>query len=151
MSANASTAARAATSATSATIQTPPRATTRTSTGTRTAAERTLWRSTGGGPSAPEASRAAGELENGRVERVGAEVRPEDIAGVELRVRRLPDEEVRQSLLAAGPDDEIGIRQARRVERRGDRALVDVLGADATLDESPERIHELGSPGVVEG
>ena len=41
------------------------------------------------------------------------------VAEVELGVGRLPDEEVREALLAAGPDDEVGVGQAGRVQGRG--------------------------------
>src|SRR5689334_24586715 len=100
---------------------------------------------------AAEASMAAGELEQRGVERIGPEVGPQRVAAVELRVRRLPDEEVREPLLAAGPDHEIRVGQAGGVERGADRLLVDLLGRDAARGETTERVHELGAAGVVEG
>ena len=93
----------------------------------------------------------ARELEERGVERVRSEVGPERLGEVELGVGRLPDEEVRQALLAAGPDDEVRVRQADRVQRRADGGLVDVLGRDAARGEPPERVDELGPAGVVEG
>ena len=89
------------------------------------------------GPSAPESARPPGELEEGGVEGVGPEVRPEDLGRVELGVGRLPDQEVREPLLAAGPDHEVGIGQAGGVERLGDRVLVDLVGCDAPLGQEP--------------
>ena len=78
------------------------------------------------GRSATEAAMAAGELEQGGVERVRTEVRPERVAGVELGVGRLPDQEVGEALLAAGPDDQVRVGQAGGVERAADRGLVDL-------------------------
>src|SRR3977135_849980 len=66
--------------------------------------------------SATEAARATGKLQQRGVEGVGAEVRPQDVAPVELRVGRLPDQEIREALLAAGADDEVRVGQAGRVE-----------------------------------
>ena len=94
--------------------------------------------------SAAEATMAAGELEERGVEGVRSEVGPERLGEVELGVGRLPDQEVRQALLAAGPDDEVRVGQADRVERRADGGLVDVLGRDAARREPPDGIDELG-------
>ena len=68
--------------------------------------------------SATEAAMAAGELEQRGVEGVGAEVRPERLARVELGVGRLPDQEVGEALLAAGPDDEVRVRAGRPCRAR---------------------------------
>ena len=68
---------------------------------------------------ASEPALASGELEEGRVERGRPEVGPEGLAEVELGVGRLPDEEVREALLAAGPDHEVGVGQAGRVQDAG--------------------------------
>ena len=47
---------------------------------------------------------------------VRAEVGPERVHEHELGVRGLPEEEVRDALLAGGADDEVGVRELRRVE-----------------------------------
>ena len=93
---------------------------------------------------------SAGELEQRGVEGVRPEVRPEGVAGVELGVGGLPDEEVREALLAAGADDEVRVGQAGRVERAADRRLVDLGRRDAAGGKLPDRIDDLGPPGVVE-
>jgi hypothetical protein len=86
---------------TSAAIHGPPRNRTTTSGGTKSGAQ-------GAFPHrdsclAAEAAGPAGELEQRGVQRLGVEVRPEELADVELGVRRLPDQEVAQALLAARP------------------------------------------------
>src|SRR5687768_10190109 len=58
---------------------------------------------------APEAALAALVGGDGLVERLRAEVRPEGLREVELGVGELPEEEVRDALLAAGADEEVGL------------------------------------------
>ena len=58
--------------------------------------------------------------ESGAVE-IGPEARKED----EFGIGRLPEQEIRQALLAARADDQVRIRNAGRVERRADRLLAD--------------------------
>src|SRR4051794_15153013 len=94
---------------------------------------------------------AAGELEKGGVECVRTEVGPEVLGEVELGIGRLPDQEVGETLLAAGPDHQVWIWQAGRIEARADRAFVDLIGRDAALAEPPERVDKLRTAGVVEG
>ncbi len=60
-----------------------------------------------------EPARAPGELEQRLVEGGRAEVRPQAVGEHELRVGGLPDEEVADPLLAAGADDEVGVRAGR--------------------------------------
>src|SRR6266511_2502948 len=100
---------------------------------------------------AAETPGSASELEERRVERLRPEIGPQDVAGVELRVGGLPDEEVRQSLLAAGSDHEVRIWLARRVESARDRGLIDLVGGDPTRCQTAKGVHELGAAGVVEG
>jgi hypothetical protein len=137
--------------ATAPAIHGPPRARTTTRPTTRTTAEIARSRSTWSTrASAPEPAVAAGELEEGGVEGVRPEVGPERVGGEQLGVRGLPDEEVREALLAARPDDEVRIGQAARVQRVRDRLLVDPGGVHAARREPPERIDELRPSGVVE-
>src|SRR3546814_3239923 len=49
-----------------------------------------------------------------------AKVRPVDLGEIELAVGALPEQEARQSQLAAGADDEVRIRELRDVEMAGD-------------------------------
>ncbi len=62
------------------------------------------------------------------LERRPVEVRPEHGCEDELGVGRLPQQEIRQALLARGADDEVRIGNADRVEPRGQRGLVHVVG-----------------------
>ena len=49
-----------------------------------------------------------------------AEGRPVGVAEVQFRVGALPEQEVRQALLAARADDQVGFRVLRRVQVCGD-------------------------------
>src|SRR6188472_1312449 len=77
-----------------------------------------------------------------------AEVGPERLVEDELRVGRLPEQEVRDSLLARRADHEVGIAQLRRVQARRERVLGDVLGTETLGDEASSGVHELRTPAV---
>src|SRR5882757_2730759 len=66
------------------------------------------------------------------------EGRPVRLAEVQLGVRALPQQEVREALLAAGADDQLGVRLAGGVEMPGDVLL-------------GERAGELGQRGTRRG
>src|SRR5207245_6260928 len=119
--------------------------------GRKTAALRIRWRSTIEMGLPAEATGPARELEQRRVQCFRAEVRPQQGAEVELRVCALPDQVVGQALLAADSYHQVGIRQAGRVEHPRDGCLVDVVRVDSAGSQSSEGVHELRSPGVVEG
>src|SRR5712691_2535271 len=57
-----------------------------------------------------------------------AECGPVRVAEVELRVRRLPQQEPAEPLLAAGADDEVGVGLAGRVQVLGDVLDIEDLG-----------------------
>src|SRR5688572_24448275 len=98
-----------------------------------------------------EPALAPSELEEGFIEGVRTEVWPERLTEVELRVGRLPDQEVGEALLPAGPDHEVGIGQTGRVQGLCDRGFVDRLRRCARCYELADRIDELRPPRVVEG
>src|SRR5262245_4152164 len=125
------------------------------SAGIATAAVRSRVRSTGGRPRASACEHRARAGDRGRAARslelirdateatltlleVGeglqvfarAEIRPERLGNVELRVRCLPQEEVAEPHLAARPDEEVGIRDAPRPEVAGHRRGRDLLGLE---------------------
>ena len=81
----------------------------------------------------------AGELEQGRVEGVGSEVRPQEVGEVELRVLGLPDQEVADAVLATGPDQQVERRQAHGVQTGVDRRLVDLVGRSPSVETAPGR------------
>src|SRR5262245_37738352 len=153
-------------------------ATIKTTAGIRTAALNTRWRSMVTGrvvrreiATAPtshpaETARAALILGDGPVEIDLRKVRPEDRGDPQLRVGDLPQEEIRDPHLPAGPDEEIRIRHVSRVERLGDVLLADLLGIELArahlAREGPHGIeqlvaaavverHQQGRPGVVRG
>src|SRR5262245_63620700 len=102
-----------------------------------------------------EASRSLLELGHRLIEIARPEVRPEHGSHQKLRVRDLPQEEVRDSHLAAGTDQEIGVGNVGGVEGTAQLFLGDVLGLQLTgLDlpgERTERVEELVAAAVVEG
>src|SRR5476649_1458802 len=83
-------------------------------TGTSTAALATRVRSTAAAGLAAEPARARREIGQGGIEGRRVKVGPVRFAEVELRVRRLPDQEVAEALVPAGPDDQVRLRQIRR-------------------------------------
>src|SRR5207247_106926 len=66
-----------------------------------------------------------------------AEVGPQGVGHVHLGVRELPEEEVAEAHLAAGADQEVGIRDAVRAEVSGERAGGDLLRAEVAAPHAP--------------
>ena len=77
-------------------------------------------------------------------ERLAPEVGPELVAEDELRVGALPEQEVRDPLLAAGPDQQVGIVHLGRVEAAAEVLLGAALEASRGVDD-------LRPAAVVEG
>src|SRR5438067_5532255 len=101
-----------------------------------------------------EAAAALLVVADGFVEVFSAEVGPEDWGEPELAVRRLPQEEVAQALLAAGSDDEVGVGhvgvgQALRDGLGGDLPLQ--LAGFGFLDDLLHGVGDLDAASVVEG
>ena len=84
-----------------------------------------------------------GVLEEGGVEGVGSELRPEQVGEVQLGVLGLPDQEVADALLAAGPDQEVERREADGVEACLDGVLVDLVGRETVRQAAPGGIDDL--------
>src|SRR4051794_29532772 len=78
------------------------------------------------------------------------EVGPQLVREDELRVRELPEQEVRDAQLAARADQQVRVRQVGCEEVRGEDVLVDLLRLDPALDEPAGRLDELRAPAVVE-
>src|SRR5262245_20398317 len=102
-----------------------------------------------------EAPRSLLELGHRLIEIARSEVRPEHGRHQELRVRDLPQEKVRDSHLATGADQEIGIGNIGGVESPAQLFLGDVLGLQLSSLDLPgqrtERVQELVAAAVVEG
>src|SRR5438046_1229730 len=92
---------------------------------------------------APEASLPTRELVERRIEICAGEVRPQRVREDELRIVRLPEQEVREPHLARRAYHEVGIGQLWCVQARGKGRLVDSLGSDSVLDEPARRLDEL--------
>src|SRR4051812_3279701 len=80
----------------------------------------------------PETAVAAGIVLEHFAERSLVEIRPVRFDEHQLGIRTLPKQEVGKTLLAAGADDDVRIRDSGRVERPPDRLFGDVLGLEAT-------------------
>ena len=63
------------------------------------------------------------ELRQGRVHVALGKVRPEHVGEIQLRVRALPGQEVTQALLSARADDEVGVRNAGRIQIAAEHIL----------------------------
>ena len=93
------------------------------------------------------ANSAQGGVEGGR-----REVGPQHVGEVELGVRRLPDQEVADALLATGADEQVEIGQVGRVQARPNGLLVDRRpGARPSRQRRRTRVDDLRAAGVVEG
>src|SRR5256885_4120734 len=64
---------------------------------------------------------------DGLVEVLHREVRPQHRRGPHLRVGHLPQQEVRDTKLATGADEQIGVWMTRCVQARGDGGLIDLI------------------------
>jgi len=73
------------------------------------------------------------ELGDRRHQVLAGKVGPVDVDEAELGVRRLPQQEVGEPLLAGGADQEVGIREVAGVQEAGEGALVD------GMDRQPAR------------
>src|SRR5205814_10375488 len=76
---------------------------------------------------APEAPLARAVGDDRRVERSRVEVGPQRVGEIELAVRELPEQEVADALLAAGADEQIGLRRVAHRQIRRERLLADLL------------------------
>src|SRR5579875_867806 len=129
--------------------------------GVPTAAVSTRGRSVAQRPSAPALTGSAiaalprGELMERRFQVSPVEVGPQGVGHHKFRVGQLPQEEVGQPLLSARADEEIGVREASRVQRGGKALLVDVVRADAArlhrFRQRAARADDLGPTAVIEG
>src|SRR5204863_1992965 len=81
----------------------------------------------------------------------GAEVGPEGVDEDELRVRHLPEEEVRDSELAGRADQQVRVGEPRGVELRRESVLVHLAWVHPRLDEAARGLDELVAAAVVEG
>src|SRR5262249_41554346 len=88
-----------------------------------------------------------------------AEIGPVHVSEVELGVRALPEQEPGEPLLAAGPDDQIGIRLALRVEMLGDVVDVEYLGQllqrpaglGVLVEQRPDRVGDFAATAGADG
>src|SRR5215208_4024394 len=103
-------------------------------------------------PLDPAASPGAGrEGFYGPQELLRRKVRPQCVGHVELGVGYLPEQEVGDAQLAAGPDHEVHLGDLGGVEVAGEGRLVYLLGGEAVLYYAPRGVHDLGPATIVEG
>src|SRR5574338_1033459 len=142
-----STRARKATRPISSDSHGSPSRTTARMIGPRIAAVRRRVRSIGSAAEAPFAAREVGQ---GLVAVLRRELGPVLGAGDQLGVRRLPDQEVAGPHVPAGPDEQVDVRLAARVQVGREMGLVDGLRIDPRGDELPGGVHDLRPARVVE-
>jgi len=99
---------------------------------------------------APEPALAPVVGQQRPVDLVAVEVGPVCGSAVVLGVGRLPEQEVREAHLSCGADDQVGVRQARRIEVSGEHVFVDSLRRDPFGDDPAGRLHDLSAAAVVE-
>ena len=89
------------------------------------------------------------------MQRRAVEIRPVDRQEDEFGIGRLPQQEIRQPLLAGGADDEVGIGNVRGQQRTGE--MLDADGVRVELAgrrlrrQSPRRLDDLLPAAIVEG
>src|SRR3569623_1047761 len=101
----------------------------------------------------PIAAIAAGIVFEHLAERGLVEIRPVLFNENELGIGALPEQEIREPLLAAGADNDVRIGHARGVERAPDGVLGDVFGLQpAGTDQrgdTANRLHNFSLAAVV--
>src|SRR6185295_10980711 len=146
--------------------QNPPREARNTSRGRKTTALRTrsgkdasragpsAFTSPRGSARSAKAAASALEVIDRLIEMLAPEIGPEGVRDPELRVRELPEQEIRDAEFAAGADQEIRIRQPVRVEHPREELLVDGGGRHPVparlLDDAAHRVHDLRASAVRE-
>src|SRR5438445_14168 len=84
-----------------------------------------------------------------------AEVGPQGVGHVHLGVRELPEEEVAEAHLAAGADQEVGIRDVAGAEVPGERAGGDPFRGELAAPDAPRDgargARDLLAPAVADG
>src|ERR671910_3420214 len=117
--------------------------------GASTRAVAALHRSTGTLDAAP-APRPGPERLEGPQELLRGEVGPQRFRHVELGVGYLPEQEVRDAQLAAGPDHQVDLGYVGGVEVTGEGHLVDFLRRKTVCDYPAGGVHDLSASTVVE-
>src|SRR4051812_26538777 len=91
------------------------------------------------------------ELAHGVVHVLAREVGPQRVGEDQLAVGQLPQEEIRDPVLARCSDDEVRIWHLGVIEALADGAFVDLLGRHLVGDDVAHGIDDLGPAAVVEG
>src|SRR5947209_2364399 len=79
-----------------------------------------------------EAPLAAGEEGQRRFELGHIELRPQHLAEKQLRIGRMPQQEVTDPLLAAGADHEVDLRHIRELHVGGEATLINLGGTQGS-------------------
>src|SRR5215204_1020778 len=118
--------------------------------GASTRAVAALHRSTRVLDAAPAPGPGRERLE-GTHEFFGGEIWPQRVRHVELGVGYLPEQEVRNAKLAAGPYHQVDLGYIRGVEVAGEDRLVDVLRGETVPHYPAGGVHDLRASAVIEG
>src|SRR5918993_2570996 len=107
--------------------------------------------SSGSAPAPRAATKGSGSSAlEGPQELLGGKIRPQRIRHVELCVGYLPEQEVRDAQLAAGPDHQVDLGYVGGVEVTGEGHLVDFLRRKTVCDYPAGGVHDLSASTVVE-
>src|SRR6266404_3760136 len=83
-----------------------------------------------------------------------SKIRPKRWRDYQLRIRNLPKQEVADAHFAAGPDQQIGVRQVMGIEVLRKNLLVDVGGIEFArfhlLRQAANGVDNLGAPAITE-
>ena len=102
------------------------------------------------GGNVAEASFPVAEIPNRVFQILRAKFGPEHRAEIQLGIRRLPNQEIAESILAGGSDDEVGIREMGGVEIAGDEGIIDLVRRDAVGDNPANRGEQLLPTSIIE-
>ena len=101
-------------------------------------------------PQPAEAPFAAVEIGERRAQIVGTEIGPERIDKAELRVSGFPQQEVRQSLFAAGADEQIDVG-AGLAGRRGEQLAESLARGRLRGEPTGRRVRDGIARGIIDG
>src|SRR5712664_969997 len=93
------------------------------------------------------------EFQQGLQQPRAVEIRPEGFCDENLRIRNLPEQKIAHAHLAAGTDQQIGVRQAFRVQVPRELLLGDLIGCSPAVAFGKYRVHgidDLRAPAIIQ-
>src|SRR5690606_32418022 len=84
-------------------------------------------------------------------ERKLIEIGPQRVGEIQLRIGKLPEQEIADALLAAGADEQIGLRRVVHRQLRRDLLLAEIAAAGVTAGQPVKRRDDVPAPAIVGG